>query len=313
VSQFEIHPLTLVPCIRAETLPASRVWVGYNGAMPESHITDCRPGTVAQALQQCSAALESAGLYFGHGTDNVRDEAVQLVLAVAGLPPDAGEDVLANPLNEQQVDCLQALLRRRIEQRRPLPYLLGRAWFAGLEFHCDERAIIPRSPLAELLPRAFEPWYSGPAPRRILDLCCGGGCIGLAAAVYLPDVHVDLVDNDSAALDLTAQNAALHGLQGRVEILCSDLMSAVQGRRYDLILCNPPYVNAADLAAMPAEFHSEPRVALYISLILARRLNAVNHLLVEARHRETQAEQRRGRLGELLERMAHAMHLRAPR
>ncbi len=221
-----------------------------------------RPATVGEALEYCSQALQDSDVYFGHGTDNAWDEAVQLVLAVADLPLDSDDGVLPHPLDEAQFDRLQALLQQRICEHRPLPYLLRRAWFAGLEFHCDERAIIPRSPIAELILNEFQPWYSGPPPRRVLDLCCGGGCIGLAVAHYYPDIEVDLADIDPDALALARENAEALGLADRVNILQSDLFAALQGRRYDLILSNPPYVDSEDLAALPAEYRHEPELAL---------------------------------------------------
>lgn len=220
------------------------------------------PATVSSALNAVSRALDEAGVYFGHGTDNAWDEAVQLVLAVAKLPPDADNTVLDVPLDTLQVRQLQTLFLRRAQERVPLPYLLGRAWFAGLEFYCDERALVPRSPLAELILEQFEPWYCGPPPRRILDLCCGGGCIGLAAAHYFPDARVDLADIDAQALELARENTRLHDLDGRVRIVPSDVFSALVGERYDVILCNPPYVDAEDLAGMPAEYLAEPALGL---------------------------------------------------
>ncbi len=223
---------------------------------------DIRPGTVGEALDYCHGRLEQGAVFFGHGTDNAWDESVQLVLAVADLPPDADDSVLPHPLDERAQGRLEYLLRRRIDQHIPLPYLLGKAWFAGLEFLCDTRAIIPRSPLAELIVHDYLPWYVGPPPRRILDLCCGGGCIGLAASEYNPDTRVDLVDIDRDALALARDNADYRGLASRVEILHSDLFQALAGRRYDIILSNPPYVDANDLASMPAEYHHEPPLAL---------------------------------------------------
>ncbi|MEH6593814.1 MAG: 50S ribosomal protein L3 N(5)-glutamine methyltransferase, partial [Halioglobus sp.] len=220
------------------------------------------PRTVGQALQFCAEAMDDADVYFGHGTDNPWDESVQLVLAVADLPLDSGDGVLPHVLSEEQQGRLLDLLRRRIDEHQPLPYLLGSAWFAGLEFHSDARAIIPRSPLAELILSDFQPWYSGPKPTRILDLCCGGGCIGLATAHYSPSVHVDLVDLDSEALALARDNVTKLGLGDRTSIIESDLFAALEGRRYDLILSNPPYVDSEDLATMPAEFHREPALAL---------------------------------------------------
>lgn len=220
------------------------------------------PQTVGQALEYCSEALEASDVFFGHGTDNAWDEAVQLVLSVAELPFDGDEQVLQEPLSAAVVKRLQQLLQRRITEHQPLPYLLGRAWFAGLEFLCDRRAIIPRSPIAELILNGFQPWYAGPQPRRVLDLCCGGGCIGLAVAHYFPGAHVDLLDIDDQALQLARDNAAFLGLQDRVSIRQSDLFDAVTDGDYDLIISNPPYVDAEDLASMPAEYHHEPERAL---------------------------------------------------
>lgn len=220
------------------------------------------PRTVGEALQYCSETLSGSDVFFGHGTDNPWDESVQLVLSVADLPLDSDDGVLPHPLDSAAFARLEALLRARIQQHTPLPYLLGKAWFAGLEFICDERAIIPRSPLAELIVNEFQPWYSGPAPRRVLDLCCGGGCIGLAVAHYFPDVLVDLADIDPAALALARENTQAMGLADRVNVIESDVFSALGEVRYDVILSNPPYVDAQDLAELPAEFRHEPELAL---------------------------------------------------
>ncbi|TGD75230.1 50S ribosomal protein L3 N(5)-glutamine methyltransferase [Mangrovimicrobium sediminis] len=219
------------------------------------------PSTLGELLHHCHETLCGADVYYGHGTDNPWDEAVQLVLHVAGLPVDCGEEVLDLAVTPAQRDRALELLQQRIEQRQPLPYLLGRAWFAGLEFACDSRAIIPRSPLAELILDDYSPWYTGPAPRRILDLCCGGGCIGLAAAHY-SQAQVDLADIDADALALAAENRQRFGLEDRVEIFTSDLFDGLPPARYDIILSNPPYVDAADLAGMPDEYRHEPALAL---------------------------------------------------
>ena len=241
------------------------------------------PATVGQALQYCSDILAASDAYYGHGTDNPWDEAVQLVLAVVDLPLDSDDGVLPHPLEESAFQRIQGLLQRRIEEHIPLPYLLGRAWFAGLEFLCDERAIIPRSPIAELIQHDFQPWYIGPPPRRVLDLCCGGGCIGLAVAHYFPDTRVDLLDIDQGALALAAENVRLHGLGDRVTVVQSDLFEGLAKQSYDLILSNPPYVDTDDLASMPAEFQHEPQLALGSGsdgLLLTRRIlaSAVEYL-----------------------------------
>ena len=253
--------------------------------MSDAEIFSNQPQTVAQLLQFCSESLESSDVFFGHGTDNAWDEAVLMVLSVAELPLGSGEDVLPLSVGAEAVARLQELLRRRIMEHEPLPYLLGRAWFAGLEFLCDQRAIIPRSPIAELILHGFRPWYNGPAPGHILDLCCGGGCIGLAAAYQFPDARVDLLDVDSGALDLARENAEQLGLQGRVTLIESDLFETLADTRYDLILSNPPYVDAADLAAMPAEFHHEPKDALGSGadgLDLTRRILSCAHPFLAA-------------------------------
>lgn len=218
--------------------------------------------TVGQALHYCSQALHESDVFFGHGTDNAWDEAVQMVLSVAQLPIDSGDGVLPHPFGTDSLLRLRELLERRIADHIPLPYLLGRAWFAGLEFRCDQRAIIPRSPMGELILNGFQPWYCGQQPLRILDLCCGGGAIGLAAAHYFPATRVDLLDLDSDALDLARDNARLLGVQDRVAIQQSNLFQTLGNERYDLILSNPPYVDQGDLASMPAEYHHEPELSL---------------------------------------------------
>ncbi|WP_116365043.1 50S ribosomal protein L3 N(5)-glutamine methyltransferase [Parahaliea mediterranea] len=237
--------------------------------------------TVNDALEHCAQALDAAGVCFGHGCDNAWDEAVQLVLTAMKLPIDADESVLPLPVSPTQRQQLEDWLIQRIEERVPLPYIIGRAWFAGLELRCDDRAIVPRSPLGELILGDYQPWYEGPPPRRILDLCCGGGAIGLAAAHYAPECSVDLLDLDPAALALARENRDLLGLQARTECLESDLFSAVVGRRYDIILSNPPYVDARDLASMPAEYHREPALALGSG---SDGLDITRRILAEAAH-----------------------------
>jgi ribosomal protein L3 glutamine methyltransferase len=146
--------------------------------------------------------------------------------------------------------------------RVPVAYLLGEAWFAGLRFEVDPAVLIPRSPIAELIEAGFEPWIGGAEPAHILDLCCGSGCIGIAAGLHFPGATVDLADISAAGLAIAHRNVALHGVADRVRVRESDLFSALEGERYDLILCNPPYVDAAEMAALPAEFRHEPRLGL---------------------------------------------------
>ncbi|MEE4659177.1 MAG: 50S ribosomal protein L3 N(5)-glutamine methyltransferase [Halieaceae bacterium] len=218
--------------------------------------------TVGDALRWSQSCFEEADLYFGHGTDNAWDEALHLVLGSLKLPMESDPSVLDCELSEAEKDRLIANLRERLDERVPVPYITGRAWFAGLEFKIDRRALIPRSPIAELIERDFAPWYGGARMRRVLDLCCGGGCIGLAVAAWNPDVQVDLVDLDANALALAEENRALLSLESRVDILQSDLFEQLRGRQYDLLVTNPPYVDADDLAQMPREYLHEPSLAL---------------------------------------------------
>jgi len=218
--------------------------------------------TVGEALEYSADQLQRADVCFGHGCDNAWDEAVQLVLTVVDLPLDVDDSVLPHPVTRTQHRQIDAMLTRRIDERLPLPYVLGRAWFAGLELRCDERALVPRSPIAELIHNGFQPWYGGPGPTRVLDLCCGGGAIGLATAHYLPECQVDMADISAEALELAVANCQLLELGTRVKLFQSDLFSALGGRRYDLILSNPPYVDSRDLAAMPEEYQHEPGLAL---------------------------------------------------
>ncbi|MEM8942112.1 MAG: 50S ribosomal protein L3 N(5)-glutamine methyltransferase [Pseudomonadota bacterium] len=234
--------------------------------------------TVGAALDSIHNLFENDELFFGHGTDNAWDESVALVLHAAGLAADAGDEVLEIELRPDQWARIQELAKRRAEERIPLPYLLGRAWFAGLPFLCDSRAIVPRSPLAEVITHEFKPWWGGESLTSVLDLCCGGGCIGIAAAVYNPEVTVTLADLDTDALALARENVAEHSVERRVRLVESDLFEAFSPQRFDVILCNPPYVNARDLKSMPDEYRFEPAQALGSGddgLQLARSILAV--------------------------------------
>ncbi len=201
-------------------------------------------------------------LYFGHGTDNAWDEAVQLVLNAVHLPWDTDAQVLDARLTRSEKRRVLEYLRQRVVERKPLPYITGEAWFMGLPFSVDERVLIPRSPIAELVEQAFAPWLRPGPVSRVLDLCTGSGCIGIATALMMPEAEVDLVDISTDALDVARINIQRHQLEDRVQALQSDLFDALQGRRYDLIVSNPPYVDAADLGSMPDEYRHEPALAL---------------------------------------------------
>ncbi len=215
---------------------------------------------VGELIETCAQTLSAAGVVFGHGTDNAWDEATVLVLSVADLADD--EENLAVPLAPETVDAIRSLLRRRIDERQPLAYLLGRWWFAGHEFLIRPGVVVPRSPIGELFESGFRPWLTR-SPARVLDLCTGSGCIGISAALLWPDARVDLVDLDPAAVALARENVAAHGLEGRVRVFEGSLYEPLpDGVRYDLVLSNPPYVDAADMASLPAEYRQEPELGL---------------------------------------------------
>lgn len=215
--------------------------------------------TVAEAIAGSSDRLQAAGLSFGHASASPWDEATLLVLSVCELPDHI--DSLDQPLSSEQIERIERLLKQRIKARVPLPYLLGQVNFAGLDFFIEPGVVIPRSPIGELIQQRFEPWLTRP-PRQIIDLCCGSGCIGIAAALEFPDSELTLVDIDPQAVALSAKNVARHGLTQRTRIVQSDLWGDVPEQRFDLILSNPPYVDASDMSALPPEYQHEPALGL---------------------------------------------------
>ena len=217
--------------------------------------------TVRDYVRWCLACLAKSDVYFGHGTDNAYDEAFQLVMHCGGLPPGTEQALLDAKLTLSERREILTLLRKRIDERYPLPYLTGSAWFAGLAFYVDQRVLIPRSPLAELIEQGFEPWLQHPVT-SVLDLCTGCGCIGIASAQYFDDATVDLADLSNDALAVAQQNIQRYALEHRVAAIESDLFSALSEKKYQLIVSNPPYVDQEDLDSMPAEYHHEPSMAL---------------------------------------------------
>ncbi|GAA0785792.1 50S ribosomal protein L3 N(5)-glutamine methyltransferase [Marinobacterium sediminicola] len=201
-------------------------------------------------------------VYFGHGHVSAWDEASQLVLNAVDLPWDTDPAVLDARLTPSERLKVLEYVRLRTEERKPLPYITGEAWFMGLPFHVDERVLIPRSPIAELIAQEFQPWLRPGPVERILDLCTGSGCIGIACAFAFPEAEVDLADISTEALEVARHNIQRHELVDRVRACQGDLFGAVPGERYDLIVSNPPYVDADDLASMPAEYAHEPALAL---------------------------------------------------
>lgn len=216
--------------------------------------------TVRDFVRWGASRFTEAELWFGHGTDNAWDEAVVLVCAALRLPLDSGARALDARLTRTEKQVVLEYLERRVTERAPAPYLTGEAWFAGLRFIVDERVLVPRSPFAELIDREFSPWLTRP-PERILDLCTGSGCIGIACALAFPDAEVDLVDISMEALEVADLNITLHRVERRVRTLESDLFEDLD-QVYDLIVCNPPYVDADEYAELPDEYRREPELAL---------------------------------------------------
>ena len=217
---------------------------------------------VTDYILRTAELFRAAGLHFGHGTDNALDEAVYLVYSSLGISfTDHENDKSAvRELNSAEILALDDRVRRRVENREPVAYIVGEAWFCGLPFFADTRALIPRSPIAELIGHRFSGLLVS-EPERILDMCAGGGCIGIASALAFPRARVDLADVSRASLELARENCERHGVMERVRLLRSHLFTGLEGH-YDLILANPPYVAEQELRQLPAEYHHEPPLGL---------------------------------------------------
>jgi ribosomal protein L3 glutamine methyltransferase len=238
------------------------------------------PLSVRALIGRGARRLARARVFFGHGTDNAWDEAAYLTLHALGLPPMAGAALYRRRVGRAAALRAGELITRRIAARIPAAYLTGRAWFAGLEFEVDARVLVPRSPLAELIERRFEPWADPRRVRRGLDLGTGSGCIAIAMARALPRARVDAVDISADALEVARRNVRRHRLGARVSLRLSDHFSALARARYDIIVANPPYVGARELERLPAEYRHEPRVALAAG---PHGLDSVGVILREAR------------------------------
>ncbi len=245
----------------------------YNDALP--HLL-----TIRDMIRWGASRMNEAELHFGHGTDNAIDEAAALILHALHLPPDLHTDYFESRLTPPEKQVAMELIRRRIIERKPAAYLSQRAWFMGLPFYVDERVLIPRSPLAELIERQFAPWLSDNRKvTAILDLGTGSGCIGIACAYAFPDAHIDLVDISADALEVARRNVADHGLEEQIELIQSDLFAALKNRRYDIIISNPPYVDLKELEALPEEYRHEPQLGLAAG---AAGLDVVEKILSQA-------------------------------
>ena len=218
--------------------------------------------TIVDWIRYAASRFNAAGLVFGHSHDNAIDEATHLVLSSLHLPPDLPPAYGNARLTADEELKVSALIERRIETLQPVAYLVGEAWFAGMAFKSDPRALVPRSPIAELIEDGFSPWLDGREVERALDLCTGSGCIGIAMAAHNAHWRVDVADISGDALALARENIALHRLGDRVRAVHSDLFAGLANERYDLIVSNPPYVTDAEYAALPGEYAHEPRLGL---------------------------------------------------
>jgi ribosomal protein L3 glutamine methyltransferase len=220
------------------------------------------PQTVAQCIAQGAERFEAAGLFFGHGTDNAFDEAAELVFFAAGLRHEDAPDVYDRRLREDERARAEALFDRRIRERVPAAYLTRRMWFAGHEFYVDERVLVPRSPIAELIEARFEPWIDADEVHSLLDIGTGSGCIAIACALAFPEASVDAADISPDALEVARINIDRYGVGDRVRAIRADVYEGLDSRTYDVIVTNPPYVPRAELESLPEEYHREPRLGL---------------------------------------------------
>ena len=219
--------------------------------------------TVRDLLRFAVSRFQAADLFYGHGTDNAYDDAAYLILHTLKLPLTHLQPFLDARLLPQEIDAVLNVLQRRVEQRKPAAYLTNEAWLGEYKFYVDERVIVPRSFIAELLRQHLQPWVDYPELiHNALDMCTGSGCLAILMADAFPDAQIDAVDLSADALAVAQRNIDDYGLGDRIEPIRSDLFTGLQGRQYDLIISNPPYVNAPSMAELPAEYRAEPEMAL---------------------------------------------------
>lgn len=218
--------------------------------------------TIRDFIRLAVSHFNAASLYYGHGTDNAWDEAIALILHALHLPHDINPTVLDARLTQEERTLLGKLIDLRVEKRIPVPYLTHEAWFSGLPFYVDERVLIPRSPIAELIENHFKPWIQVDEVHQILDLCTGSGCIAIACAMQFPDSIVDASDISTDALAVAKINALRHNVEDQITLIESDLFQSIPPKKYDIIVSNPPYVSAEEMFNLPNEFHHEPNMGL---------------------------------------------------
>lgn len=218
--------------------------------------------TVEQLILRGAALLDSAQVCFGHGSDNAFDEAAELVFFAAGLKHEVAESVYSSQVAPDVEAAALSFVRRRIEQRIPAAYITKRMWFCGREYFVDERVLVPRSPIAELIERRFAPWIDPELVRRVLDIGTGSGCIAIASALAMPHAVVVAEDVSTDALAVARINIERHGVESRVQAVQADVFAGLPAGRYDVIVSNPPYVSASEVAALPDEYRHEPELGL---------------------------------------------------
>lgn len=264
---------------------------------PHAHLV-----TLRDVLRHLTSRFTAAGLFFGHGTANAFDEAAHLILHVLHLPRERLDPFLDARLSQQEIADILALAQRRIDERMPLAYLLNEAWLGDFSFYVDQRVIVPRSFIAELLRDGLEPWLEEPDNvGSALDLCTGSGCLAILLAHAFPNAQIDAADISDAALAVAKRNVDAYNLQEQVTLIESDLFDALDGKRYDVIVSNPPYVDAAAMANLPQEYRHEPQLALaggeegidLVRRIVNRarsKLNPGGLLIVEVGHNRAAVE-----------------------
>tara|TARA_B100001094_G_scaffold55323_1_gene50859 strand:+ start:226 stop:1134 length:909 start_codon:yes stop_codon:yes gene_type:complete len=222
--------------------------------------------TIESVIRRISGQFHEADIAFTHGTDNAVDEAAYLVFGALNLDHDAAAEVYLMSVNKMQMKMINELVEQRIKSKLPVAYLINQAWFAGLEFFVDERVLVPRSPIAELIINHFNPWLDINSKQHVLDLGTGSGCIAIAMAMYFSHLKVDAIDCSQAALDVAAMNVQRHHIDEKVRLIKSDFFNKLANDKaqyqYDLILSNPPYVDKNEIAMMASEFHHEPIIGL---------------------------------------------------
>ncbi|THB69394.1 MAG: 50S ribosomal protein L3 N(5)-glutamine methyltransferase [Gammaproteobacteria bacterium] len=236
--------------------------------------------TIKDYIRYCVSRFLDASVCFGHGIESPTEEAIELVLGALKLPRDFDPFFFDSTLTSSERQAIIDMLQKRVVKRIPLAYLTNEAIFAGYSFYVDDRVLVPRSPIAELIDAGFQPWFCDREPTRILDLCTGSGCIAIACAYAFPEAQVDAVDISADAIEVAKINIEKHGAEALVHPIQSDLFKGVAGEKYDIIVSNPPYVDKRDMGALPQEFRHEPELGLAAG---EDGLDIVHQILAEAK------------------------------